>query len=396
MASASTYARNRTRIHDVNAFMKRVSAGLISAGLLVSGCGPTNTVSSASPASSAAESSPTPTTAGSPASSGLFAVLRARGPGSSPDAHDFIVIAGPDGYGVARATFAPRHIPTPATCCGGLITEPEAHVVGGAVYFIDGSGVVRRLTASGSISVVASFAQLTSQLVSFAVSPDGRQVMASILTIPAANQLLILDLRLVSDGSPPRELKHLVADQGYDLTSTQVVGWDAQGPIAVIGAPVAAEHGLLDGQRWLGGYLAHLDLNGAVVGTIGGSDCIPYSPPTAGRVICADSTVRVEVRTLTGNVVWKGAPQMAGTPDAGDLTLSPDGSQLAMRGAVQDVRGSAITLPASFAPQGWLNRTTLVGILTDSRTFQEIGIIRLAAPDKVEDWGFAGEFVGTL
>jgi len=363
---------------------------------LMSACGPTNTAQSAK-ASRTPSATVGPIATVGPTSAGLFAVLRARGPGSSPNAHDFIVIAGPDGYGRARATFSPRHIPVPA-CCGGLLTEPEAHVAGGAAYFIDGSGVVRRLTPAGSVSIVATFSLSTHQLISFAISPDGRNAMAAILTIPAGNDPLMLDLELVSDNRPPIRLQHAVAKQGYDLLNIQLVDWDAVGPIAVVGGPVGAEHGLLDGQRWFGGHLARLDLNGVVGKPLGGSDCVPYALPVAGRVICSESLSQggfhISVRSLAGQVIWNGAPTI--TVEEGYLAISPDGARLAMRGAVQSFDGAKLPLNAQFLPVGWLDGGTLVGFLAASKTFQEMGIVRVDAPTKVQDWGFAGEFVGTL
>jgi hypothetical protein len=376
--------------------VKLVAKGsLVIALLFMSACGSTQRTSSAS-----VTASPTavPLISTSPSATGLFAVLRARGPGSSPDAHDFIVIAGPDGYGRARATFTPRHIPVPAQCCGGLLTEPEAHVAGGAVYFIDGTGVVRRLTQAGSISVVATFSLSPNQLISFAVSPDGRKVMAAMLTIPTGNEPLTLDLWLVTDNRPATRLHHAVAKQSYDLLNIQLVDWDAEGPIAVVGGPFAAEHGLLDGQRWFGGHLARLDLSGVVGQTLGGSDCVPYALPLEGRVICSQSLEQggfhISVRSLAGQVIWNGPPAI--TVDQGYLAISPDGSRLAMHGAIQSFHGTKVPLPAQFLPTAWLDSKTLIGILAASHTSQEMGIVRVDAPGTVQDWGFAGEFVGNL
>jgi len=383
-------------------FVKRAAIGLLlGAAILMSACGATKGPGSLAAKNSAtlsATTSATPSAIVGPRSGGLFAVLRARGLGSSPNARDFVVIAGPDGYGRARATFSPRHIPVLAQCCGGLLTETEAHVADGAVYFIDGSGVVRRLTPAGSTSVAATFGLSANQLISFAVSPDGRKLMAAVLTIPTGNDPLILDLQLATDNGPPTRLQHLVAKQGYDLVNIQLVDWDAEGPIAVVGGPFGAEHGLLDGQRWFGGHLARLDLNGVVGQPLGGSDCVPYALPLAGRVICSESLreggFHISVRSLAGQVIWNGPSAI--TVDQGYLAISPDGSRLAMRGSVQSFDGTKIPLPADFLPTGWLDPKTLIGALAASRTFQEMGILRLDALDKVQDWGFAGEFVGTL
>jgi len=222
--------------------------------------------------------------------------------------------------------------------------------------------------------------------------------MAALLTIPAGNEPLMLDLQLVTNSRPPTRLQHVVAKQGYDLMNIQLVDWDAEGPIAVVGGPFAAEHGLLDGQRWFGGHLARLDPNGVVGRTLGGVDCVPYALPLAGRVICSESLMEggfhISVRSLAGTVIWNGPAAI--TVDEGYLAISPDGSRLAMRGAVQYFDGAKVPLNAQFLPVGWLDGGTLVGILAASTTFQEMGIVRLNAPTKVEDWGFSGDFVGTL
>src|SRR5947209_20204518 len=111
------------------------------------------------------------------------------------------------------------------------------------------------------------------------MSQDGRKVMAALLTSPAGSEPLMLDLQLVTNSQTPTRLQHVVAKQGYDLMNIQLVDWDAEGPIAVVGGPFAAEHGLLDGQRWVGGHLAHLDLNGVVGRTFTGAECVPYALP---------------------------------------------------------------------------------------------------------------------
>lgn len=167
-----------------------------------------------------------------PSGGPLFAVLETRGAGSQQvgPANDKIVIAGSDGYGRARATFVPRHIELTG-CCGGPILEPEAYVAGGAVYCIDGKGVVRRLTLSGLAQVVATFAITSShQEVSFAVSPDGSKLMAAILSFGAAGAPWTLDLELASNGGQTVLLSRRQLTEATGFAITQVVGWDEAGP----------------------------------------------------------------------------------------------------------------------------------------------------------------------
>src|SRR5260370_8876997 len=100
--------------------------------------------------------SPGTTPAPSPAHLGLLVVLEARRAGSTfgggpdaYDAHDVVAIPGTDGYAKAKQTFNPRSLPFTANA--GVVMQPEARVAGGAVFYIDGNGVVRRLSVDGTI-----------------------------------------------------------------------------------------------------------------------------------------------------------------------------------------------------------------------------------------------------
>ena len=57
----------------------------------------------------------------------------------------------------------------------------------------------------------------------------------------------------------------------------------------------------------------------------------------------------ISVRSLAGKVIWNGPAAI--TVDQGYLAISPDGSRLAMRGAVQSSDGTKIPLPAQFLPK---------------------------------------------
>jgi hypothetical protein len=102
------------------------------------------------------------------------------------------------------------------------------------------------------------------------------------------------------------------------------------------------------------------------------------------------------VVTLDGSVVWSGlAP--AGPFVAGGFALSPDGTRLAMDGQVVTLaRGAAVHLPANFTPEGWLSADTIVGLIPAAHTPGTLGIVHTQNPQRAEDWGFSGAFVGTL
>jgi hypothetical protein len=108
--------------------------------------------------------------------------------------HNKVVIAGLDAIGVARAAFVPRFSPY----IGGQWLSPnEAYVVSGSVYYVDAYGTVFRIGLDGKQTVVTKFpftinistqpgrASYVAQEVSFAVSPDGCQLVATVLTAPS-------------------------------------------------------------------------------------------------------------------------------------------------------------------------------------------------------------------
>src|SRR6476646_4241222 len=165
--------------------MKTICLALFA--LAVTACGQANGNPSAavSPASSAtptaatsASAQPSPTSQ----SSTLFAVLEAKGTGSW-STYNTVAIAGLDGYARAKTTFAP--MPVPNLGCIGAIIPPSAHVAAGKVFFADARGVVRSLSTTGTVTTVATFPMTSpQQMLSFAVSPDGAKLVATIFTSP--------------------------------------------------------------------------------------------------------------------------------------------------------------------------------------------------------------------
>src|SRR6266849_684589 len=138
-------------------------------------------------ASPSAQPGPTskPTAAATPKTSPtlLFAVLEARGTANAWT-YNTVAIAGVDGYARAKTTFTPMLSPTMG--CMGAVIPQSAHVANGKGFFADGKGVVRSLSIDGTVAMAATF-PLTSaqQMLSFAVSPDGTSVLATIFTLPA-------------------------------------------------------------------------------------------------------------------------------------------------------------------------------------------------------------------
>ncbi|HEY4026374.1 MAG TPA: hypothetical protein VGO86_08075, partial [Candidatus Dormibacteraeota bacterium] len=72
------------------------------------------------------------------------------------------------------------------------LTQPVARTANGRVYYLDATGRVRSLSPDGAVSDVITLpfssqisqAGRSDQELAFAVSPDGRQLIASVLTLP--------------------------------------------------------------------------------------------------------------------------------------------------------------------------------------------------------------------
>jgi hypothetical protein len=288
--------------------------------------------------------------------------------------------------------------------------QPEAYVAAAGVFYADGSGVVRRLDPTGKISAVATF-PLTSpeQELSFAVSPDGGELMAARLTFP---RLIggppptpvgdwMLDIMKARAGGATTQVQHWQAGSfpgsAGGFSTIFVVGWDSTGPIGLIGANFGTQQGQFDGQRFFGGRLAHLDTNGQVGTTIGGSDCSPFAPPIAGRVICANNSgqsISVSVRAVDGHQIWSGQAPNPPSNFGGGFVLSPDGQRLAMDGEVVTLAsGATVTLPPSFTPGAWLGTTDLIGTIQSG---QSVAVVHMSAAPSLENWGFSGQIVGDL
>jgi len=356
----------------------------------------------------------------------LFAVLETKRAGGQESeyagSHDTIAIAGIDGFAVARATFAPRHIPQ--IPMAGPVLYPEAYPAAGGVYFIDGAGVVRRLDPSGSTRKVTTF-PLTSpqQGASFAVSPDGKQLIAAVLTYPTVapapstsageapgapfvtSGTWMLDLEVATDGGVAAVVHHWQSG-ATDYPGTNngfrnlaIVGWDATGPIGMIDGYNGAQQTLYEGQRWAGGHIIRLGLDGTLGTTPLSADCTPVALGDGGRVVCllpgaGAHTGLVQVASSDGRVLWT-AIQPTQTNQPGGFTLSPDGTRVAMDGVLVPQHGVDVSLPNNFMTRGWLNSDTVIGLIQGTEPMK-IAILHLGAANAIENWGFSGQFVGML
>src|SRR5438874_8221240 len=161
----------------------KILVSLVALLVGLTACGTAATPSSQSHGSSTSGGASTGAAASPGGSSGaLFAVLEGAAPNVSQA--NTVAIVALDGYAVAKARFLPRkgpYVPMAAT-----MPQSEAQVGAGGVYYIDGNGAVRLLKRSGQPSAVATFPITPTQHeVWYAVKPDGRSVLAGVLTLPA-------------------------------------------------------------------------------------------------------------------------------------------------------------------------------------------------------------------
>lgn len=380
---------------------------------LLAACGAAPGATGPSPAASGTLS-PRATPSGGPP---LFAVLETRRAGAHPwDAPDTIALAKADGYAVAKTTFAQRSA-GPTVPMAAVVGPPPAVVANGAVYYLDGFGVIRRLDRSGAIREVANFPLTPDQNLSFAVSPDGSTVIAARLTFPHVEMLpspspsgmpfstsgnWSLEILKAHAGGSLTILHRWEAPQnGYpdgpgSFTNIVVVGWDAGGPIANIGSAVAVQNGVVS-QRFFGGYLARLDASGNPGARISpAGDCQPQSLPTAGRIVCLSSNWQtLTVQTSDGTAL--GTLHLYQPPAVGPL--SPDGTRLAVPGQIVSVAtGASVATPASFDPIVWLDEKTLIGTIEGSNPQGPpyVGKLRLQPTVTVENWHFTGTVVDVI
>lgn len=353
------------------------------AGILLHSANPQRAVVPAPNSTPSVAPSPEPSASPAPPPEQLLVLTqRANGNlgniivGVAPDA---VILAKLDGTVVARATFKPAT--EPLITNAATILPPQVHAAAGAAYYIDGDGTVRRLDRAGAVTTVASFPTTEPQhMTSFAVSPDGSKVMASVFTFGAKGPGLpgpitlgpsYDNLEYADAGGQTKVLSHtpLASTEGHFM----VVGWDQNAPLAGTAVPIATQNPVHAGWN---SALYHLDLAGNQTDRLGGSDCVAEFASENGYVVCGGTipaTTTVQVRTASGTLVY-GASALSTSYDS--AAISPDGSQLAIREtASRPAAGTPRTivysvgfsfgLPNGFYLAGWPNNETLAGYTGD-------------------------------
>jgi hypothetical protein len=337
----------------------------------------------------------------------LFAALESKST-SNQVGWNTIAIAGLDGYARAKATFTP--MPNPYVGCAGAVLPASAQVAAGKVYYADGNGLIRTLAPGGQPEQVTTFPLSSSQqMLSFAVSPDGTQLLGSIFTLPpkptttgdpCANGPgaaafgpgdFALDVYAASAGGAPRQLYHqdLGAWGGTQLSQVLFfIGWDAQGPVATYPTGWATQGG---GPMHYHGIPVRVDATtGKVIRPVA-DQCDVWDMVQTGDFACSDKTGSISVRRPDGTEIWR----VPAAPNNGFWMeyLAPDeGHVVELSGHVFARDGSAVQLPDGWGYSGWLDRSTLISWGVGSN----FTYVSLSAPSTAVDIGFKGLFIGTV
>jgi len=280
----------------------------------------------------------------------------------------------------------------------------SAQVAAGKVYFADGKGVVRSLSVTGQVAKVATFPLISrQQMLSFAVSPDGNQLLGAVLTVPAKfypcngsppAQRLSLDVYSAHAGGASTLLYHQsLPNPPADVMA--LTGWDAVGPRGTYPTVWASQGG---GPGSGLGVAVRIDARtGKVLRQVADPNlCRVWDIVASGDFVCIpDGNVRVSVRRPDGSEIW----HFTGALPVGFYFLAPDarhvvaGDESGLKVLGRD--GTRVKLGDGIDPAGWLDPTTVIGSANAS-PYPNFAYVGLSAPGTIVSLGFRGLFVGTV
>jgi hypothetical protein len=307
----------------------------------------------------------------------------------------------------AQASFTPP--PAPLVGNAEPLLQSPVRIAAGAVFYADSTGAVHKLTPDGSTSVVATFPLSNPQQeLAYAVSPDGAHLIATVFSLPP-----IHNPPPQSMGDPVFQegahwtLKVETADAGGSTTTTfqrdlgttypsptEIVGWDAKGPLATLNTYVGAQQA--PPSAHLFGTLIHIAPDGTHLDAVGGPNCSAADEIADGTVICDQDWQSFSVRSTSGPTLW----QATLPPDNyyNGLWLSPDGNAV----AVQDIvvtRTSAASAarknsgaPSQLIALGWVDANTVV----EADQSGQLYLYDANSHLKVRGLGLSGLFEGVL
>jgi hypothetical protein len=246
-------------------------------------------------------------------------------------------------------------------------------------------------------------------MTSFAVSPDGSKLMATVFTFGARGSgglpgpLTIgpsyEDLEYADAGGSTRVLSHtpLAATTGHFM----VVGWDRQGPLAATAVMLATQNPPPEG--WLS-PLYHLDMSGGTTDRLGGPDCYVALVADGGPVLCEGSAfagAAAQVRTAAGGPLYSLPSDAFAHYSA---AISPTGDRVAFEkqgipNSPNNIygRGYLAPIPTDFYSVGWEDGQTLVGYSGDI-DHPKLATIDISSgqPVPVRDFVVNGFYVGVI
>jgi hypothetical protein len=354
----------------------------------------------------------------------LLAVLQSHGTATSTR-YDMVAITGLDGHIVASATFAP--MPQPATACMGAILQPSAHAAAGQVFYADAKGVVRSLAINGAVTAVTAFPMASNQqMLSFAVSPDGTQLLGTVFTVPtnawpcdgsASNANYTFDTYTATSGNPSSLVSHQTWSKPQNALA--VTGWDAVGPIGTYPTVWASQGG---GPGSTLGVLVRVDAaTGKPLAPFSDpSTCLVWDSVPSGAFVCTGDSVMtgggtaqqkvaepVSVRGPNGMELWHFTATGQNAPFR--PLLAPDGqhamiccNDLDLANAYEVLVGSGgaqVNLAKGFGAYGWLDSTRMVGSFNTDPLNQGpvlLAVVAADAPGIASSLGISGNFVGTV
>jgi hypothetical protein len=390
--------------------MRRRLAVAAAATLAVLACG-NPPGSSANP--TPAPASPAPSTSATGAGELLFAVLEPGGDLTTMR-DNAVAIVRTNGTAKAKTRFDARQLPRVGNALP--LPQPEARVAAGKVYFADATGMVRSLAPDGTVASVTTF-PLTGpqQLLSFAVSPDGGQLLATLFSFPPVHvpppqtpidppfgpgdfMLQVLSAR-PGQSAAALTRRNWPQSSGLPHDALSIVGWSHDAPLATIDTALGTQEGSLG--RHMFGHVAELDTAGRPGPPLSGYSCDPWSVLPDETVLCDDDGQQrnFSVHAKDGSVRFRF--HATGDVQYLDLTLAPDASRVAYlptngQAQVSDAAGKSVQLPATFRPEGWLNPNTVVGVLQNGQGEGDMALVQLDRPTRLQDLGFHGFFVGVV
>jgi hypothetical protein len=270
--------------------------------------------------------------------------------------------------------------------------QAPALVAGSGVYYLDGNGAVRVLRANSAPKVVVTFSQRGNAYETwFAVSPDGSNIVAGVMTFDTAGSYFNL-YTAKAGGSPAQTVNAEAAGPPDGMVKVPFpVGWISSGPVAMDPDSLTTQ------MAWFGGPLQVLTFGpGGVQGSsVGGPDCRSASITPTGLIPCISSNELVSVRNAAGNLIW--TTHVPGV-NARSIYLSADGQAISDGQRVESHAGGALQMPQGFRVEGWLDSNTVIGTVTPPGGGGEgnLSWISLGDPTTVHDLGFKGDFVATL